>query len=470
MLDTREYMDDCKRLGDAAAATTTASASSDAVTGVSCPLASCHYLHRVSFRSHEAAAASRLATARLYAAEFGEPLNGAVVDDEPLSLDFAVVASSTLGGVEFTVTLTHWQSLRTASSPRLADDALAREMDPARLGWLPPAVQLAVADRPAVRAKINMKLLAEEPALALREYQRYLTLVIGGLSGEGEGIDAAARELVPSAELARVERAALRGANAVLDEKIVEEEREPTQKKTAVHAAAAAAASSTMMQFTPSKTVDEIWHAHICSSLHYALFCRAVDSFSLEFSLETEAKTKASEDAYHASYLHHCPAYEEDHSVHVPAWRATLHAYRKQFGELPPASSWGAMGESGGCGGCGGCGGGLIFFGAMCVTVAKSFFSPLSLHSSFTHSLCPFHTLSSYVRTSRCSYGRCSSSSRNRDRQAERDRETAERQRRERELEMARNPTSRITIPRSLSAGQSFEIMLAGYTIILLFS
>ena len=68
-----------------------------------------------------------------------------------------------------------------------------------------------------------------------------------------------------------------------------------------------------------------------------------------EEEAEEKGRKEEEDEDFTAFYIHHTPAYEHDHAVHVPAWKATLRAYQKTFNALPPASSWGTMGESGGC-------------------------------------------------------------------------------------------------------------------------
>ena len=79
-------------------------------------------------------------------------------------------------------------------------------------------------------------------------------------------------------------------------------------------------------KFSPSKLVDELWHAHILDSKAYARFCHE----------------------HYGVYVHHEPSYEESHAFHKPAFKACLLAYKKHFGHDPPTSHWGIMGESGG--------------------------------------------------------------------------------------------------------------------------
>jgi hypothetical protein len=284
MLDTREYMDDCAELG----------ASANAAPGVircasSAPLASSHYAHRCAFRTERSRAAAIAKTEELYAVEFGEalpaaPLDGGAGFSRACASCFAVVASSALGRVEAAVAAE--EAAEEASKVCTTDggaSSLARATDAARLAWLPRAVLRSVADRPAVSAKINVALLAVEPAAALREYARYLQLVVAGLSGTGDGIESAVRELLPASEVALVERAALDGANAVLDVAVGAAETKSVAEAEARGEAVESSVSMkdmAQMQFTPSKTVDELWHAHICASFQYAAFCRAVNPFA----------------------------------------------------------------------------------------------------------------------------------------------------------------------------------------------
>lgn len=92
-------------------------------------------------------------------------------------------------------------------------------------------------------------------------------------------------------------------------------------------------------ELTPSKLVDECWHAHILRSPAYFEFCTKHAPFG--------------------EYIHHFPHFDKPHGYHVPGFKATLELYKQEFGgEIPVKSVWGVLGESGGgCGG-GGCGGG----------------------------------------------------------------------------------------------------------------
>jgi hypothetical protein len=93
-------------------------------------------------------------------------------------------------------------------------------------------------------------------------------------------------------------------------------------------------------ELTPSKLVDECWHAHVLCSPAYFQFCTRYGPGG--------------------AYIHHFPHFDKPHNYHVPGFKATLRVYQTVFGGEPPAKEvWGVLGESGGCGGCGGgCGGG----------------------------------------------------------------------------------------------------------------
>ena len=92
------------------------------------------------------------------------------------------------------------------------------------------------------------------------------------------------------------------------------------------------AAEGAGTRLSPSKLVDEVWHAHILDSRAYSSFC-----------LE-----------HYSVYVHHEPSYEKSHAFHQPAFDACLLKYKEHFGQEPPASHWAVMGESGGGGGDGG--------------------------------------------------------------------------------------------------------------------
>eukprot|EP01031_Cornospumella_fuschlensis_P027188 gene27188-32851_t len=94
-------------------------------------------------------------------------------------------------------------------------------------------------------------------------------------------------------------------------------------------------------EITPSKLVDELWHAHILCSPAYFAFC--------------------DEYAPLGSYIHHYPHFDKPHNYHVPGFNSTLALYKEVY-NTDPGVVWGVLGESGGGGdgggGGGGCGGG----------------------------------------------------------------------------------------------------------------
>jgi hypothetical protein len=126
--------------------------------------------------------------------------------------------------------------------------------------------------------------------------------------------------------------------------------------ETALAAKVGLAAKKTHFQVTPSKLVDELWHAHILRSPAYFQFC-------LQYSPR-------------GRYVHHEPHFDKPHNYHEPGFAETVKAYATLFG-CPPRDVWGVLGESGGgggdkghdggsdhecgddadCGGNGGCGG-----------------------------------------------------------------------------------------------------------------
>jgi hypothetical protein len=84
---------------------------------------------------------------------------------------------------------------------------------------------------------------------------------------------------------------------------------------------------SAHFQVTPSKLVDELWHAHILRSPAYFQFCL--------------------QHAPGGRYVHHEPHFDKPHNYHEPGFDETVKAYTAQFG-CPPRDVWGVLGESGG--------------------------------------------------------------------------------------------------------------------------
>jgi hypothetical protein len=131
-------------------------------------------------------------------------------------------------------------------------------------------------------------------------------------------------------------------------------------------------------QVTPSKLVDELWHAHILRSPAYFQFCL--------------------QHAPGGRYVHHEPHFDKPHNYHEPGFAETVKAYAAQFG-CPPRDVWGVLGESGGaCGGGGGGFGGGSFGGGS---------AGLGVGTSST-----YRSLTTYNSTVSC--GACSATNGNR--------------------------------------------------------
>jgi hypothetical protein len=81
---------------------------------------------------------------------------------------------------------------------------------------------------------------------------------------------------------------------------------------------------SAHFQVTPSKLVDELWHAHILRSPAYFQFCL--------------------QHAPGGRYVHHEPHFDKPHNYHEPGFAETVKAYTAQFG-CPPRDVWGGAGR-----------------------------------------------------------------------------------------------------------------------------